>query len=509
MTHSKQAKIAVKSHSNSSRGTGMEHGANSRSSGGGSRRTQKELQRNNFGDDGLKAHPPRPGSISPNTQKSLDAMKRVPSLGMSLGKMDIRSNHSRGSTKSATPNLSPTSSSLTASCSSGSLGQEVEEVGVATEEVAVSPVVEDEGNEGGGNRVLSQDSRGSGGMTEVPVVSDSQVTVEQEGQQKLFPTDTNGHVLNPQQVPASYSKPAGVDSYVATPTTSCVPIDVGSSVTEGSSPPMSSPPGLSKSRTQPLPLSAQSELVCRQLDLGSHPPPLLMANHNLVAAGFVPPPQLVSRDSLQNVEQSGNVGGAGLVSRGVSEQIIMGGGGGGSGLERAEDIRSSEQLRQMSVDGKDGVRSNDQLVRTGLDGRGDIQSSDQMSLDSSGTGMDGRGGIRSSEQLRQMGLDGGLDGRGGIKSSEQLRQIGNSEVDSRGGVRSSEQLDTRSSSNDGATGMVRSSEHMGHINSSAGRSGVLGSEQLGHLGSEGMRYPRRVGGTGLVANSSISNDGKR
>ena len=221
--YSKQAKTAVKSHSNSSsRGTGSEHSVNSRSSGG-SRKTQKELQRNNFGDESLKSHPPRPGSISPNTQKSLDAMKRVPSLGMSLGKMDIRSNHSRGSTKSATPNLSPTSSSLTASCSSGSLGQEVEEMGVATEEMAVSPVAEDEGSEGGGSRLSSQDSRGSGGGSEglVSGVSDSQVAVEQDGAQKLLPTGTNGHVLNLRQVPASYSKPAtregGGESYMTTP----------------------------------------------------------------------------------------------------------------------------------------------------------------------------------------------------------------------------------------------------------------------------------------------------
>jgi hypothetical protein len=108
---------------------------------------------------------------------------------------------------------------------------------------------------------------------------------------------------------------------------------------------------------------------------------------------------------------------------------------------------------------------------------------------------DSRGGVRSTEQLRQS-IEGGsgLESRGGVKSSEQLKQVAIGVPDHRGGVRSGQQLERQDSGDDGKAIGLES------------RGGGRGSEQYDPVSAEGG--PRRVGGTGLVISSTISNDGE-
>lgn len=355
---SKQTKnLGSKAHTHSSlRAASSELSSSSHSRHTGpSKITQRDntstTQKHDGGDEStvmLKSNS-RPGSVSPNTQKSghsrtLEPQKR--SLGgPSRAEQDrdsIRTNHSQGSsiTKSMTPNMSPRST-LSTSSSSGSLRQDTDDaagVGVSVVEVELNVEKADE-NDGEGGRgvevpggsrgvVLEEEDSESVGYSigsQLSSGEDSQTNAVTEQFEGVRLSRSEGQGVDSQkQAHAFHSKSdarntrEGVAIPVA-PSTSALPPVVMSSV-EGSSPPISSPPGLSKTRIQPLPLSAQSERICRQLDLASKPLPL-QSEHSTINHHLLP-------ESSRTQQPSG------LISRGVgrsNKQIGLIGAGRGRG----------------------------------------------------------------------------------------------------------------------------------------------------------------------------------
>ena len=328
----KQVKSAgsSKGHSSAARGMGTEHSHPRH--GGSGKRNPKDSQKHEVGDETSKPNS-RPGSVSPNTQKSahsrtLDPVKRTAGGGGSgrgvAGERDnIRTtNHSRGSslTKSLTPNLSPRST-LSASSSSGSLRQEADGSTATPTPASTGGVVS-----GAEPKIPAEEAEeGKGEMEEGVRVNgvrqESGLSIESESSsgdgsyeqlEAVHLSRSDGHVPQLQQAVASRSRvdPAGLQM---------PPIVAASG--ENANPSISSPPGLSKSRSQPLPLSKQSEMVCRQLDLGpgsggsgngTKPSPLLAGSDVVVGgpSGRMLTQRLLSRGGggVEGGEPQGNFG---------------------------------------------------------------------------------------------------------------------------------------------------------------------------------------------------------
>ena len=298
-----------KGHPSTAQGLGTEHSSNlhSRHAGSGKRSLKDSAvsQRHDIGDETLKSDS-RPGSVSPSTQKSAHSRTLDPPKRSSSGVGGVRevenSNDSRGSsiTKSLTPNLSPRST-LSASSSSGSLRQEAEYGTTATngptgggamgaEPKPAAEEVEERRREMGEGVAASRGSGESGLSVESELSSGtegSNAVLEQLEEIHLSRFD--GHV--PPELKQSV-------------------IPQALAVTEGNvDPSISSPPGLSKSRSQPLPLSKQSERVCRKLDLssGAKPSPLLASSDSAEVGPQMTGSRLLSRGQSAG-ESQGSIG---------------------------------------------------------------------------------------------------------------------------------------------------------------------------------------------------------
>lgn len=280
----------------------------------------------------------RPGSISPNTQKvasghhvrtsdsagSVRASRSGGEAGERTIVVTTTTTHSSGSsiTQSLTPNLSP-HSTLSTSSSSGSLRQEVEE--------GAEPHTRRAADGGSGVEGVAPGGRGNvllehvqAGRRDVGVYSEPKEQVLERREELQILTQSDSRPPREGVVGVAIPEPP--------PTRSLPPpvavLEVGGVVggVEGAgsgSPPISSPPGLSKNRTQPLSLSMQSERVCRQLDLTADPSP-----------SPLPSQQNASLPSRQHQHQHG----VEMVGRGV----VMGGANQAGGtIERGKELMSN------------------------------------------------------------------------------------------------------------------------------------------------------------------------
>lgn len=277
---SKESKGGGKTHASTQRGAEPSGSPHSRHTADSGRRTVKDIGERQD-EDGLATVKSlsRPGSISPSTQKANYSRSVESSLTRGLAepyKEGVRTNHSRGNsmTQSLTPDLSPRST-LSDSSSSGSLRQEVDDVVGVGEELHGKQSAEveccGEGVSNGGVLEDSADMLNSKSLR--ANVTDGVRTDNSEGYlqgnyvQRTLITSSKYGVRPPQE---------GVAIPVVASSCTLPPVATSQGGTaEGNSPPMSSPPGLSKARTQPLSLSTQSESVCRRLDLSDKPSPLL------------------------------------------------------------------------------------------------------------------------------------------------------------------------------------------------------------------------------------------
>ncbi len=339
-----------KGHSLTARGMGTEHSNNSHSRHAGSgKRGQKDTtgsQKHEVGDETLKSNS-RPGSVSPNTQRSaqsrtLDPAKR-PSGGGGGGRgageiIRTTTNHSRGS--SLTPNLSP-HSTLSASSSSGSLRLEAEYGSTTT---TTTTTITNAASAGGvvmgmepktAPEEVVEEGRGEGAEgVAVPTGSGSSTSVSAESELSNG-TDASSSAVLEQLEAVHLNKSERHLPELQPSATSHSRVDITQTppVRDGNLNPssvsgalISSPPGLSKSWSQPLPVSKQSEMVCQQLDLSS---------------GLKPSPLLARSESLGVGSQTG------MLSRHL---LSRDGGGGGGGAEAAHGgIGSVEQRRTGMV----------------------------------------------------------------------------------------------------------------------------------------------------------------
>ena len=242
------------------------HSKDSQSSGG----SQEETPSTNTSSKPLS----RPGSVSPGTLKSGGHARTTVGLSRAVSepnKENIRINHSRGSsmTQSLTPNLSPRSTISDSSSSAGSLRQEVDDV-IGSVRARKTLELEIGGSEGVSS-VSSEGERVECEFGAEVVKEDESISSESVKQEGTIDVQQQQ-----QQTRLAHFKSDTRPSKEGTGVSSLPAVEGGG----GSSPPISSPPGLSKTRAQPLSLSRQSELVCRQLELSG--PPVLDRNTMVV-----------------------------------------------------------------------------------------------------------------------------------------------------------------------------------------------------------------------------------
>ena len=311
-------------------GTGTEDLSMSHSSSkqSGSTSVKKVMKENAQKQDNLEQKSgSRSGSVSPNTQKnsqsrtsSSDSISSKRQTGREKIERDgVRTNHSRGSslTKSFTPNLSP-KSTLSTSSSSGSLKQEGEDtsdVVVGVSSGAELPRRVERSGEGDVDSmrscdrvVISEDHERTAKVSGIEDMQVNSVTSQSGGTSLNRKLEAGSHTSNSKAIKGP--REAAAFSSV-TPISNLPPVTVlkDKGGVMGTSPPISSPPGLSKTkqgRDQPLPLSTQSALVCRQLDLSvSKPSPQLSlevaaVNHKM--HGQNPPTGTSDEQELHRIE---------------------------------------------------------------------------------------------------------------------------------------------------------------------------------------------------------------
>lgn len=233
-------------------------------------------------------------------------------------------NHSRGSsiTKSMTPNLSP-HSTLSTSSSSGSLRQEAEYTppnvppssagggGIGVEPRATLEEEEEaKDNQREVNEEVPTGREGSGLSVEGDFsncTTDSSGNVVLEQLESIHLSKSENSVLPELQRATSHSHSS--DTTIQAPPTKGV---VAGMPNVDPSLSISSPPGLSKSRSQPLSSSSSSsskhsDMVCRQLDLGtSVNPSSVTADMDGVVAGQQVAPRMLSQQFLSRGSGGGD-----------------------------------------------------------------------------------------------------------------------------------------------------------------------------------------------------------
>ena len=223
-----------------------------------SRQSKKEAQQS----DGAVVDSSSPASGAPQRQDMLEESKRSPEHD------DCGSSEHSSISKSLTSNLSQSStlSSPNSELETGGRSR----VGVALGvESPAGMFVEMDGCRA--KRALLQDEvKGAGFLTTVDSCAE-QVNVAQARVDK-------------QVLETCQSEGSGVP----------IPPMAVRNMARGTSPPISSPPGLSKARAQPLPLSTQSEMICKQMDIDVKPLPLHPEG------GVVSQAELMSRDGGQS-----------------------------------------------------------------------------------------------------------------------------------------------------------------------------------------------------------------
>ena len=302
--------------------------------------------KHDVGDETLKSNS-RPGSVSPSTQKSAHSRTLEPMKGggRRAGERDSVSvrtttttttttSHSRGSsiTKSLTPNLSP-HSTLSASSSSGSLRQEAEYTPPTTTTSTTVTSSAGGGAAGAEPRATTEEeieeSRREGDEGVVEGVAESGLGLENKSSNATLDSSTHAVLEQLEAVHLSKSQNSVVEELQPTAVSHSI-VDAIQTVTGAAVDPsiaISSPPGLSKSRSQPLPLSERSEMVCRQLDLG--------------AGGVNPSPVLARSDSMGVGPQAG--------SRLLGQHLLSRGGGGVQGNTETGAVSNSNNGESIVV----------------------------------------------------------------------------------------------------------------------------------------------------------------